>query len=45
MELGRIDTEMLESCKKVHDLYEKDELFSEKAIITLETKEQRRAVI
>ncbi len=36
---------MMETSQKLDDLYQKDELFSEKAIVILESKEQKRAVV
>ncbi len=36
---------MIETCKRTDELYQRDELFSEKAIVILESKEQKNTIL
>lgn len=44
-ELERVTLEMIETCRRIDELYQRDELFSEKAIVILENKEQKRRLL
>lgn len=36
---------MIETCKRTDELYQKDELFSEKAIVILQSKDQKKKIL